>query len=239
MRDLIEREIEQLCDKEKAKTLIRYFKNNHCLKDEVFLGVTVPKIKIVVKKYYDKLNIKDLDFFINSNIHEYRFFALQVLIEKYNKTKNKKEIVDYYLNNLENVNNWDLVDVSCYKILGNYLYNDCYKQYDILNELSESTILWERRISIVSTMYFVKNNYFEASLKLCKKLLYDKEDLIQKAIGWILREVGKKDIEILYSFLNENIHEIKSISLSYAMEKFSPEKRKYYRELFKNKKHHE
>lgn len=231
--DLIEKEIEQLGDKEKAKTLIKYFKNNHCPKNEIFLGIMVPKIKIIVKKYYDKLDIKDLSFFINSNIHEYRFFALQVLIEKYNKTKNKEEIVDYYLNNLKNINNWDLVDTSCYKILGNYLYNNCNKKYDILNKLSESTILWERRISIVSTMYFIKNDYFDVSLKLCKKLLHDKEDLIQKAIGWILREIGKKDIEILYSFLTENIHEIKSISLSYAMEKFSPEKRKYYKKLSK------
>ena len=229
----IKSDIERLADKEKANTLIKYFKNNYCPKDEIFLGITVPKIRVLVKKYYDKLSFDDLDFFMNSYIHEYRFFALQILVEMYKKAQDKKRIVDYYLNNLKNVNNWDLVDTSCYKILGNFIYNNCAKKYDVLIGLSNSDVLWERRIAIISTMYFIKNNYFEPSLKICECLLCDNEDLIQKAIGWILREVGKKDINILDNFLVKNIHNIKSISLNYAMEKFTIEKKNYYRELRK------
>lgn len=232
MINLAKKDIEQFTDKEKAKILVKYFKNNYCLKNEIFLGITVPKIRKLVKKYYNKLDFEALDFFINSNIHEYRFFALQILVEKYKKTQNKEQIVNYYLSNLKNINNWDLVDTSCYKILGDYIYNYT-KKCTILNKLSKSKILWEKRISIVSTMYFIKNNYFEPSLKICKYLLSDNEDLIQKAIGWILREIGKKNIEILDNFLIKNIHKIKNISLNYAMEKFTNEKKKHYRKLKK------
>ena len=191
----------------------------------------VPQIKKLVKKYQSKLSFKEIDFFINSKIHEYRFFALQALIEMYNEAQNKESIVDYYMNNLKNINNWDLVDTSCYRILGDYLYNYCNKKYGILVKLSKSKNLWKRRISLVTTMYFIRKNYLGPSLKLCKKLLNNEESLIQKAIGWVLREVGKKDVKLLDDFLTKNIHEIKSTSLSYAMEKFTQEKKEHYRKL--------
>ena len=123
--------------------------------------------------------------------------------------------------------------MSCYKILGNYLFNYQNKNWDILRDFSKSKNLWERRISIVSTMFFVKNNYFEPTIQITKTLLKNEHDLINKATGWLLREIGKKDITILRKFLRENIKDISSTTLSYATEKFDKSERNELRLLRK------
>ena len=139
--------------------------------------------------------------------------------------KDKKAIVNLYLSNTKNVNNWDLVDTSAYSILGEYLLD---KKRDILYKFSKSKSLWERRISIVTTYTFIKNGEFQDTLDISKNLLDDKEDLIHKAVGWMLREVGKKDEKVLKNFLVNNIKKLPRTTLRYAIERFDePERKKF------------
>lgn len=229
MNNLIIDEFNKLQNSEKALILKRYFKN----KEEKFLGVGVPQNRCLAKEYYKKLHFDNLNFFLKSEIHEYKLFALLVLVEKYQKSEDKEKIVNYYLNNLGYINNWDFIDLSCYKILGDYLYNYCHKDYRLLLKLIDNKNLWIRRIGIISSMYFVRKNYLYPPLVLCKELLTDKEDLIQKAVGWILREIGKKDLLTLERFLKENIKIISNTSFRYSIEKFTEEKKFYFKNMKK------
>jgi len=151
---------------------------------------------------------------------------------KYEKgSKQEKEtIVNFYLSNLSGVNNWDIVDLTCSKILGDYLVDNPEKRY-ILYKLVNSKNLWEQRISIVSTYSFIKQNDFNDTLQISKILLNHKHDLIHKAVGWMLREVGKKDINVLREFLNENIQDIPKTTLRYAIERMEESERKKYQEM--------
>lgn len=188
--------------------------------NDKFIGLTVPQVRVFVKKYCTNLSLKDLDFFIKNEYHELRLFAILCLVDKFEKSKlltEQEVIVKYYLNNTNYINNWDLVDVSCYKILGSYCFNN--KKNDILYNLSRSNNLWEERISIVSTMYYIKKNNFDITLELCKFFINHKHHLIHKACGWMLREVGKKDEELLIKFIQSNKNNMPSIMLSYAKEK--------------------
>ena len=142
--------------------------------------------------------------------------------------KVKKKIVDMYIKNTKNVNNWDLVDTSAYSILGEYLLD---KKRDVLYKFSKSKSVWERRISIVATYSFIKKGQLSDTLDISESLFDDKEDLIHKAVGWMLREVGKKDVEKLKSFLSKNIKKLPRTTLRYAIERFGVEERKKFLSL--------
>ncbi|MDD2839713.1 MAG: DNA alkylation repair protein [Rickettsiales bacterium] len=232
MLEQLIKEIEKNANNENAKGMQRFFKTakGEYAEGDIFLGISSPVLQKLTKQY--PLNLAEIQELIKSKEHEKRSVSLWSLINLYKKSKNKKEIVDFYLANTKYINNWDLVDISCYKILGDFLLNYCNENYDILLKLSKSENMWERRIAIVSTMMFVKNNSLQPTFKIAKILLKNEHDLINKAVGWLLREAGKKDKEKLKNFLMKNIDNVSNITLSYAMEKFTNEEKK------ETKKHH-
>jgi len=217
-------DLKKSSNKNKAKVLQRFFKTGkgEYGEGDIFIGVTVPNIRNTAKKYYniDFNNIKEL---LSSKIHEERLCAVLILVENFKN--NDKEIFDFYINNLKFVNNWDLVDLSADKIMGRYLFD---KPKDLLFKLARSNNLWERRISIISTFYFIKNNDFKDTLKISELLLNDKQDLIHKAIGWMLREIGKRDLKIEEEFLRKHYKKMPRTMLRYSIEKFDEKKRKDY-----------
>ena len=221
-------ELAQLGDPDRAKNLSRFFKTGKGQYGEgdVFLGITVPEQRKVAKRY-DNLPLDDLQELLNSEIHEHRFTALVILIAKYRKAEEsrKNEIFEFYLKNIENINNWDLVDLSAPRIVGDYLIN---KERPILYNLAKSNNLWERRISILSTFTFIANNDFKDALNISELLLHDEHDLIHKAVGWALREIGKRDQEAEERFLTKHYLHMPRTMLRYAIEKFAEKKRKKY-----------
>jgi len=213
-------------DSEKAKILQRFFKTGkgEYGEEDIFLGITVPKQRQIAIKY-ESLALKDIQLLLKSKIHEERLTALLILVNNYKKSENKSEIYDFYLKNTKNINSWDLVDLSAQVIIGTYLED---KDRSILYKLAKSSNLWERRIAIISTFHFIKNNDFSDALKIAEILLNDKHDLIHKAVGWMLREIGKRDISVLENFLKKNYHSMPRTMLRYAIEKFPEKKRKMY-----------
>ena len=226
--DQIKEGFSQLSNPEKAKNLSWFFKTGKGQYGEgdVFIGISVPEQRKIAKKYIN-ITLKDLQELFNSKIHEHRLTVLLILVSKYEKADDlsKKKIFDFYLKNTRNINNWDLVDLSAPKIVGDYLLN---KEPSILFRLARSNTLWERRIAVLSTFTFIRNNDFKMSLKIAKLLLHDEHDLIHKAVGWMLREIGKKDQEIEEQFLIKNCTQMPRTMLRYAIEKFDKEKRKFY-----------
>jgi len=219
----MQKKLKELSDTEKAEIYKRFFKSGKGQYGEgdLFLGITVPKCRLIAKEFQD-LELNEIEKHLKSKWHEERLIALLILVEKFKKNKDKK-IVDFYLENTKFINNWDLVDLSADKILGAFFIDKDKKK---LYEMALSQDLWEKRISIISTFYFIKNNKFEDTLKISKILLKDKHDLIHKAVGWMLREVGKRDIQILKDFLRENYDNLPRTTLRYAIEKFPEAERK-------------
>jgi len=215
---------------EKAKILSRFFKTGkgEYGEGDIFWGITVPKIRIIAKEYKD-LPLKEIQEVLKSDIHEIRLTALLILTYKFPKAtpEEQKQVVDLYLKNTKYINNWDLIDLSAPKIIGEYLL-DKPKERKILATLAKSNSLWEKRIAILSTFTFIKNYQFEDALKISEILLNDKHDLIHKAVGWMLREIGKKDQKIEESFLKKYHKNMPRTMLRYAIERFSDEKRKFY-----------
>jgi 3-methyladenine DNA glycosylase AlkD len=215
-------------NKEKAEILQRFFKTGkgEYGENDVFWGVSVPEQRKIVKDFYC-LELKELEKLLNSKIHEHRLSALIVLIEKYKKTKkqDKQKIFNFYLKNLNRINNWDLVDISAPLILGDYLLD---KKRNLLYKLAQSENLWERRVAVVSTLQFIRNNNLKDVFLIAQILLKDKHDLIHKATGWMLREAGKKCQPELEKFLIKHKNEMPRTMLRYSIEKFSENKRKKY-----------
>ena len=230
--ELLKREVKTLGSLDKAKILQYFFKTKpgQYGAGDVFLGITVPLVRQTAKKYVN-LSLSDISLLLKSKFHEFRLAALLILVLKYEKAtdlKTKKEIVDFYLKHSFWINNWDLVDLSVYKILGNYLLTSEDKD-DILNRLANSSYLWERRMAIVSTYAFIKSGRYQETFLISKKLMKDDHDLIHKAIGWMLREVGKRiSKEKLENFLIKNISGMPRVSLRYALEHFSQKDRQYF-----------
>ncbi len=226
----IQNDLKKFARKDKAIFLPRFFKcgKNEYGEGDIFIGVMVPDIRTVAKNNID-LIFTDLKILINSKIHEERLLSLFILVLKYQKSKiltDKKKCIDFYLKNLKGVNNWDLVDLSCYKLLGNWLLD---KPRDLLYEFANSDNLWKKRISIVSTYEFIRNGEFDDTIKIAKILLKDNHDLIHKAVGWMLREMGKRDILVLENFLkDENYKKMPRTMLRYAIEKMADDKRRGY-----------
>lgn len=192
---------------------------------DVFLGLTVPQVREIVKKYYQEISLKDTEELLHSNIHEHRLTALLILVAKFNKSQDI-EIIDLYERNFQYINNWDLVDASALYILGKWYYTrDRSKIY----EWAMSTHLWTQRIAVLTTFYFIRQNDFSTTLDLAKNLLDHPHHLIHKAVGWMLREIGKRDKSVLVDFLDKNYLSMPKIMLSYSLEKFSKEEQKKYK----------
>ncbi len=191
-----------------------------------FLGIRVPIIRQAVKKYKNTpLNV--IEKLLKSEYHEIRLFALLFLVFRFSKTSDEEQekIYHLYLNNIQYVNNWDIVDSSAHYILGIFLEN---RNKSILYDLSKSNSLWERRIAIMSTFHFIKKNQFSDTLRISEQLLSDPEDLIHKATGWMLREVGKRDLAEEVAFLKAHCKKMPRTMLRYAIEKFSKKERQKY-----------
>jgi 3-methyladenine DNA glycosylase AlkD len=224
-------ELKNAADPVKAKNLQWFFKTGkgEYGEGDEFLGLAVPRLRQIAKKYQD-LGLVDLQKLLNSKVHEHRLSALMILRFKYStyskaSVNKQKSIVEFYLKNTKKINNWDLVDLSCHYILGNYLLA---RDRKILYKLARSKNLWEKRIAIITTFAFIHEKQFEDSLKISEILLYDDHDLIHKAVGWTLREIGKKNKKTETDFLNKHYKTMPRTMLRYAIEKFTDSERKFY-----------
>jgi 3-methyladenine DNA glycosylase AlkD len=190
-------------------------------------GLRVPQQRAVVKKYWKDVNLKEVEELLQHKVHEVRFTALMILIEKYKKEMRygKSEIMKIYLENSEYINNWDLIDLSAPNIPGHYWYN--YSLCDLWKYV-KSKNLWKERIAIVSTLYFIKKGRFTEAFEISKAFLTHKHDLIHKASGWMLREIGKRDIKLLILFLERYSGIMPRVMLRYSIENLLPKKRRYY-----------
>lgn len=194
-----------------------------------FMGVTVPVLRKLAKTFED-LSLPDIKKLLQSRFNEERQLALFMLVDRYKQgdSTEKTRIYDFYLKHLAYVNNWNLVDTSAHLIMGAELFNKSNKDKTILKSLALSDNLWERRVSIISTWTFIQNNDFQWTLKITKQLLKDNHDLIHKAVGWMLREVGKKDVQVLIEFLDQHALKMPRTMLRYAIERFPANERKIY-----------
>ena len=224
----IQSELRQLGNKEIAEHSQRFFKtgNEQYGAGDKFLGIRVPALRRLVKKYKE-VSIDETFQLLKSQFHEERLLSLLILVDIFKKAKkeDKKFVYTRYVNNTRYINNWDLVDCSAEHIVGAYLWR--VDKRPIYN-FASSKSLWERRISIMSTFHYIKHNEFIETLKISKVLLYDEEDLIHKAVGWMLREIGKRNIEVEEEFLKKYYNEMPRTMLRYAIERFPEEKRKNY-----------
>ncbi len=230
-------ELKKAGDPKKAKLFARFFKTRkgEYGEGDRFLGITVPKTREIAKKYKD-LDLMNLQKLLESKIHEYRLCALMILRLQYESASakasaDKGKLVGFYLKNTKYINNWDLVDLSAGYIVGDWIEAGHPKGVLVLYKLARSKNLWERRIAIISTAEFIRNNQFEDTIKISEILLNDKHDLIHKAVGWMLREMGKRDQKLLEKFLQKHSKKMPRTMLRYAIEKFSKEKRDYYLKL--------
>jgi 3-methyladenine DNA glycosylase AlkD len=224
----IVKNLEKLANPEKAKVLAGFFKTGkgEYGEGDVFLGIRVGDIRKEAKRN-KTMELNEVKELLKSKIHEHRLAALLILVEKYQKSdeKGKKRIYDFYWKNSKKVNNWDLVDLSADKIVGDYLFD---KDKKLLYKLARSKNLWERRIAIIATFHFIKNGKFDDTLRISEILLNDKHDLIHKAVGWMLREVGKRDQKVEEKFLKKHYKKMPRTMLRYAIERFDEKKRKFY-----------
>jgi 3-methyladenine DNA glycosylase AlkD len=224
----LQKEIKLRADPIWAKKAAGYFKTGpgEYAEGDVFIGISNPKMRKLSKKY-SKIQIDEIKYLINSLIHEERLLGLLIMIEQFDKAdfKVKEKLYKIYISNFKKINNWDLVDLSAPNIVGKYLFD---KDRAILQALARNKSLWARRIAIIATQHFIRNNQFDDTINLATILLNDKEDLIHKAVGWMLREVGKRDLLILEKFLTQNYSKMPRTMLRYAIEKFSTSKRQKY-----------
>lgn len=220
-------ELQQQADPKYQEALQQFFKTaaGDYGAGDIFLGVKVPQLRKIAKKY-QLVELKDIEMLLHRPIHEYRFLALLFLIQCYHKTATDKAILfNFYLNNSRYVNNWDLVDLSAPAIIGHYLLD---KPKTILYTLARSPILWERRMAIIATLTFIKNQQLDETLYLAEQLLRDSHPLIHKAVGWMLREVGKQDRALEETFLRSHYRRMPRVMLRYSIEKFDANKKNYY-----------
>jgi len=224
----IQSKLRKLGNKQKARVLQRFFKTDtgEYGEGDIFLGIRVPEVRKLAKKYKD-IKISDVRNLLKSPIHEERLLALLIFVIKYSKGTDlvKRRVYEVYLKNTRHINSWDLVDLSAEKIVGDYLIDKSKKP---LYNLARSKSLWERRISVMATFHFIKQNKFAETLIIAEILLADKEDLIHKAVGWMLREIGKRHLPTEEKFLNKHCQEMPRTMLRYAIERFPESKRQGY-----------
>jgi len=233
MTDKILEQLQMRHSEEKARILQRFFKTGpgQYGEGDVFLGITVPALRKMAAQYQG-IALESVLGLIRHPYHEARLLALLLVIQSFQKSDPtvKQTIFDAYLAHTRFINNWDLVDLSAPHIVGAYLADG---NRDILNKLAISKQLWERRIAIVATCHFIREGEFQSTLDISDLLLHDREDLIHKAVGWMLREVGKRDQALLEGWLKSRYQQMPRTMLRYAIEKFTPQKRQgYLRGLF-------
>ena len=223
----IKKELRKKRDRSRAKFLQTFFKTGkgQYAEGDIFLGITVPEIRKKAKKHRS-VPVKELSDLLSSRFHEERMCALLILVEKYSASEEKEPVVRFYLKNRKSINNWDLVDVTAHKILGDWLKNR--KDRSVLFRLARSKSLWDRRISVMASFAFIRNKDYETTLKLAESLLGDEDDLIHKAVGWMLREIGKRDKKTEEAFLKKHAGKMPRTMLRYAVERFSAKERKKY-----------
>jgi 3-methyladenine DNA glycosylase AlkD len=228
MYEAIKKELRRLSNREHAASLQRYFKTGkgEYGEGDRFLGIKIPVLRKLAKEYQG-ISIREISELIKSRFHEERMLSLLLLVDIFRRAseKDKKTIYAFYFSHTKYINNWDLVDVSAGKIVGAYLLDRDKKQ---LYLWAESKNLWKRRISIISTSYFISHHKFADTLNIAEMLLGDEEDLIHKAVGWMLREVGQRDLELEEEFLRKHCRRMPRTMLRYAIEKFPERKRKSY-----------
>jgi 3-methyladenine DNA glycosylase AlkD len=232
MLDELKQDLKGMADPEKAKQCARYFKTGkgEYGEGDVFLGLTVPQQREIAKKYQD-MSLNELQELLSSKIHEHRLISLLILAYRFKdkkiSEKEKREIFVFYLKNAERgrINNWDLVDLSAPNIVGRHLFD---KDRKILYKLAKSHNLWERRIAVLACFAFIRENDFKDALKIAELLLDDKHDLMHKAVGWMLRELGKRNLKVEEKFLKKHYKKMPRTMLRYAIEKFEEEKRLRY-----------
>lgn len=228
LSDSIIKDLKKVSSKERSRSSSWFFKTGkgEYGEGDFFIGVDVPSQRKIAKKY-SNISLFELEKLLKSKVHEHRLTALFIIVSKFGKSnsKDKQRIAKFYLKNKRYVNNWDLVDASAYYILGEYLIDN---DRSVLYRLAKSKVLWDRRIAVVATYAFIKRGDFVDIIELSKILLSDKEDLMHKAVGWMLREVGKKDRKILVGFLNKHRLEMPRTTLRYAIEHFNEENRKKF-----------
>ena len=224
----IQKRLKKLGNKKHAAISQSFFKTGpgEYGQGDVFIGIRVPVLRKLVTEYSD-VSVEDVVILLRSQIHEERLLALLLLVRLFSKGDDVRRtiIYDMYLENTAFVNNWDLVDSSAEHIVGAYLMD---RSKAVLYRLAESADLWERRISIMSTFHFVKRHEFSETLKISKMLLFDRQDLIHKATGWMLREIGKRHLQTEESFLKIHYKKMPRTMLRYAIEKFPEQKRQRY-----------
>ncbi len=224
----VKQSLHRHADKKRAKILQGFFKTGpgEYAEGDVFLGLTAPIMRELSRKF-KALPLSEVTKLLKSAIHEERMIALLILIEQYRKAdaKGKEKIYRIYLSHTKYINNWDLVDVTVKDIVGAHLFE---KSKAPLYKLAKSKSLWERRIAIIATSYFIGRNQFDHTLKISELLINDQHDLIHKAVGWMLREVGKRDLACEEKFLKKHCKTMPRTMLRYAIEKFPQTKRKAY-----------
>ncbi len=224
----VKRELEKLADSARAKVSQSFFKTGkgEYGEGDVFWGIKVPDVRAVAKRSAE-VSRGEVKSLLYDKVHECRMCALMILIEQYKSASvdEKEAIVTFYLENKSQVNNWDLVDGSAPYILGDHLLA---RNRSILYEFAKSSDLWTRRIAIVATQTFIRNNDFKDTLKLSELLMHDEQDLMHKACGWMLREVGKRDEEVLVLFLEKNAKRMPRTMLRYAIERFPKDSREHF-----------
>lgn len=229
--DEVKQALHASADPEKAAFFPKFFKTGpgQYGEGDIFIGVTVPKQRSIVKKVYRAISLQETIKLLRSPEHECRLTALFILVLKFQKFPGlRAEIFDLYIANSKYVNNWDLVDSSAEQIVGAWL-NDNEYRLNILKKLARSKLLWERRISMIATYHYIRQGRAEEAVVIAEILLNDSHDLIQKAVGWMLREVGKRvDRQLLTEFLNIHASTMPRTTLRYAIEHLSPSDRQHY-----------
>lgn len=211
-----------------AESSLRFFKTGpgQYGAGDIFIGIRVPTLRQVSREYW-AMPLAEIEMLLQSPIHEERHLALMILVLQVEKcdARQRRAAFDFYLRNTKSINNWDLVDCSAPQIVGGFLMNQPRPQ---LGELAKSKSLWERRIAIVSTLHFIRQGDLGDTLSISETLLHDTEDLIHKASGWMLREVGKRDQSVLEAFLDQHAATMPRTMLRYAIERLSPDLRRQY-----------
>jgi len=232
----IKRELKQLANSEKGAFMQGFFKTHKggYGEGDKFLGITVPAQRAIAKKY-THTSLADIAKLLDSNWHEHRLTALAILVYQYSATYTKKEkdtkkqreIYTFYIAHRSRVNNWDLVDMSAYQIAGHYMYTHPTEKKKLYT-YAKSKNLWDRRIAMVACYYFIKQEEYDDALAIAKILVHDSEDLMHKAVGWMLREIGKRDKRAETMFLDTHYKTMPRTMLRYAIEKFPQHEREYY-----------
>ncbi len=226
----IEKDLSAFIKEENISNLKRFFKTSpgEYGEGDVFLGVKVPDIRKVVKLYNKKLSLEIIEILLHNKYHEIRMLSLFILVDQFKKGNEKlrKKIVELYLRNTDFINNWDLVDSSAHKILGFYLMDKSDR--NMLYKLAQTNHLWNQRIAIIATFWFIKQMQFDDTIKISLILLNHKHDLIHKAVGWMLREIGNRHKPTLVNFLNIYYSKMPRTMLRYSIEKFPKEERMKY-----------